>query len=717
VALLQGHPQWSPQAGAALVVPRSGGAVKEHREEHREPPQLRGWPAEDGSSGSPTASFSPASSRSSSDGGSSCPSASRGESLWDLPGRRLTDGPCLVVLLVALGGLAAASLYGALHGDIRRLYHGYNFLGEICGVGSQVSKPMLYWCRDASGAAGAGLDLAHPVCRERCPTGPGTDAACFSGAREGPKVIIDDLNSYTVQRTYTFQTVPDYNSSAFMGIACLPEDRALRMQVASQFQDGIASRVWLWVVSVRNAWPLILVAAAVATGLGFLNIAVLQRLAGPAVYCAAGVLCAAPLALGGGLLHGGLGGPGGGEADLLAGLDGWVSPEWRAAAGAGFVAVAMVWAALCCCFHRSIATAVAVVRASSDCFLDLPSLVLQPILAMLLQLSVFALLGCGLALLLSCGRVTPMSLEDYAVVEGLSGSEASGVFRLLKYHGYQVQLIGFYMFMVVWMSELVNATSQFVIAYTVQRWYFTPYERDMKKERIDRRPLTKAYSLGLSFHLGSLAMGSFVVASTRLLRLALSFAAKQAGPADGRGGRGPVACFTCALACIQRWVEFLNKNAYVDIAVNGSSFLSGARSAFSVLAHRMPEVGALNGACWVIQLTSAGAITASGIAVVYLILAHVAVFNQRDSDWYVQERVPVLVLAGLVSFLVGHAFMTIFDVVSDTILYCRCIEEVRRQEGELELDRQYAPKSLVTLIEQECPALRDSSGSDKQVFP
>ncbi|CAK0894347.1 unnamed protein product, partial [Prorocentrum cordatum] len=186
-------------------------------------------------------------------------------------------------------------------------------------VGSQVSKPMLYWCRDASGAAGAGLDLAHPVCRERCPTGPGTDAACFSGAREGPKVIIDDLNSYTVQRTYTFQTVPDYNSSAFMGIACLPEDRALRMQVASQFQDGIASRVWLWVVSVRNAWPLILVAAAVATGLGFLNIAVLQRLAGPAVYCAAGVLCAAPLALGGGLLHGGLGGPGGGEADLLAG--------------------------------------------------------------------------------------------------------------------------------------------------------------------------------------------------------------------------------------------------------------------------------------------------------------------------------------------------------------------------------------------------------------
>jgi len=266
------------------------------------------------------------------------------------------------------------------------------------------------------------------------------------------------------------------------------------------------------------------------------------------------------------------------------------------------------------------------------------------------------------------------------------------------------------------MSELVNATSQFVLAYTVQRWYFTPYEVNMEKEHIDQRPLTKAYSLGLSFHLGSLAMGSFVVASTRLLRLALCLLAKLTGSADGHGAKGTVACFTCALGSVQRWVEFLNKNAYVDIAVSGSSFLAGARNAFSVLTHNMPEVGALNGACWVIQLTSVGAITASVTALVYFLLAHVPAFNQHDSDWYVQERMPLLILAGLVSFTVGHAFMTIFDVVSDTVLYCRCLEEERLQQGELELDRQYAPKSLVALIEQECPALHNNGAIDRQAF-
>merc|ERR1712039_303488 len=118
-----------------------------------------------------------------------------------------------------------------------------------------------------------------------------------------------------------------------------------------------------------------------------------------------------------------------------------------------------------------------------------------------------------------------------------------------------------------------------------------------------------------------------------------------------------------------------------------------------------------------IQLTSVGAITASGTALVYFLLAHVAVFNQRDGDWYVQEQMPVLILASLVSFTVGHAFMTIFDVVTDTILYCRCLEEVRLQQGELELDRQYAPKSLVALIEQECPVLHKNGTFDKQVLP
>jgi hypothetical protein len=420
------------------------------------------------------------------------------------------------------------------------------------------------------------------------------------------------------------------------------------------------------------------------------------------------VLSATPCAVGCCLLYQGWSGAGDHEMQgLFGGLGGagaWISPEWRSTAGAGLTACGLVLALLCCCFRRAIATAVAIVRAASDCFLDLPSLALQPLLGMALQLAVLAVLSAGLAGLVSCGHVAPESLDGYMGAEGTPGGDVRGVFRSFAYHHHEVYFIVFYAFMMLWLCELVNAISQFVLAYAVQSWYFTPY-RDGEKKDIDQRPFCQAYSLGLVFHLGSFALGSFAVASTRLLRLIVGFVAKQVRSEGNVATEAASGCCMCILKCLQSWIEFLNKNAYMDIAVNNSNFCSGARRAFSVLVHNMPEVGALNGACWIISLAGCGAITAIGVLSTFLLLEHVETFNDPASEWCVQDRTPVLIAAGLVCFGIGHSFMMVFDMVSDTILYCKCAEEIRREDGELELDGQYAPASLAALIELECPAL------------
>merc|ERR1712232_752750 len=116
---------------------------------------------------------------------------------------------------------------------------------------------------------------------------------------------------------------------------------------------------------------------------------------------------------------------------------------------------------------------------------------------------------------------------------------------------------------------------------------------------------------------------------------------------------------------------------------------------------------------WIIQLAGVGAITASGTTLVYFLLDRIELFSERTSERDVQDRVPVLVTAGLVSFGIGHAFMMVFDMVSDTILYCKCTEEIKRQEGLLDADARYAPESLDALIDQECPAMHRRSERKK----
>jgi len=454
---------------------------------------------------------------------------------------------------------------------------------------------------------------------------------------------------------------------------------------------------------------------------------VLEKMAGCVVYSSAAVLILAPMALGGALMYGGLTDAQralldeqlqaqttalGADIELsalaepLGGLYGWASPEWRTTIGAGFGALGVAMLLLFCCFHRSVAVAVAVVRASSECFLDLPTLALQPLLAMGFQLGVVAVMGIGLLQLLSCGDAKPLSLEDYTVLSHLSGggSNVNGIFRSFAYRDEQLYLIGFYVFMMFWLCEAANAISQFVLAYAVQRWYFTAYEGG--KKDVDGCPLAKGYTVGLFFHLGSFAIGSFIIATTRMLRVALAFLAKQARSEGNVVGEAAAGCCMCVVTGLQRCIEFFNKNAYMDIAVNSSSFCSGARRALSVLVHHVPEVGVLNGACWIIQLAGVGAITASGTGVIYLSLRHIDQFNDPASEWFVQDTAPVLVAAGLISFAVGHAFMNVFDMVSDTILYCKCTEEIRRRQGTMDPGKQYAPDSLDALIRDECPALR-----------
>jgi len=643
--------------------------------------------------------------------------------------RRCTDVLCLLLFFGALGSLGLVWQYSLEHGDLRRLYHGYDFLGELCGVGDKADTPVLYWCRDPSDPTGLKLDLAHPMCRAGCPTGSDTSTACYTGMTRGPKEFIDSLESFTVKSTYKFENVQDYNSYALMGIYCIPQEQVLLEQITGWFKDDIASKVLLSAASLANAWPVLLGCAGAAVLLGLVGLCVLDRMAGCVVYSSMAVLVITPMVLGGALVYGGLteaersalgaqlsaaeaaalGGEGlelAALAEPLGGLYAWASPEWRTGIGAGLGALGLLLLLLFCCCQRSVRVAVAVVRASSECFLDLPTLALQPLLAMVFQLGVVAAMAAGFLLLLSSGEVTPLSLEDYTVYASLSGSSnVSGVFRSFKYGEDELYLIAFYVFMMFWVCEAVNATSQFVLAHAVQHWYFTPYEGG-RKEDVDCFPLAKGYTVGIFFHVGSFAFGSFIIAATRVVRIVLSFLAKQARGEGNVVGEVAANCCMCVVSCFQRSMEFLNKNAYMDIAVNSSNFCSGARRALSILVHNVPEVGVLNGACWIIQFAGVGAITVSGTGVIYVALRQVDQFSDPTSEWYVQDTVPVLVAAGLISFAVGHAFMNVFDMVSDTILYCKCTEELRRRQGTLDPGEQYAPDSLDALIRDECPTLR-----------
>eukprot|EP00438_Fugacium_kawagutii_P004349 Skav207886 [mRNA] locus=scaffold664:599109:624765:- [translate_table: standard] len=86
--------------------------------------------------------------------------------------RTCTDLPCLVIFIGYMIGMGCISSYAFENGNPRRLTHGFNFKGELCGVDEKVkASPFVFWCR--AGAAQDGepesLDADGAICVDTCP--------------------------------------------------------------------------------------------------------------------------------------------------------------------------------------------------------------------------------------------------------------------------------------------------------------------------------------------------------------------------------------------------------------------------------------------------------------------------------------------------------------------------------------------------------------------
>merc|ERR1719284_1675300 len=128
-------------------------------------------------------------------------------------------------------------------------------------------------------------------------------------------------------------------------------------------------------------------------------------------------------------------------------------------------------------------------------------------------------------------------------------------------------------------------------------------------------------------------------------------------------------CCMCWLDCVKSCVEFINKNAYIDIAVTSNSFCWAARNALATIASFGGAMLILNGATWIFSLIATTVIVVSCGLISDMIL-QLDSFTNNESDYFVDDPTLATVIACGLAFLISLTFMSIFDMTSDTLLYC-----------------------------------------------
>ena len=125
----------------------------------------------------------------------------------------------------------------------------------------------------------------------------------------------------------------------------------------------------------------------------------------------------------------------------------------------------------------------------------------------------------------------------------------------------------FNLFGLFWISAFISALNQFVIASTACIWYFEQSDLVPEKTHL---PVVKSFYRAFRYHLGSLAFGSLIIAIIQFTIAVLYYIREKIGDSAGEKVKlikCLIDCCVCILECCERFVEFINRHAYIQVII------------------------------------------------------------------------------------------------------------------------------------------------------
>lgn len=250
--------------------------------------------------------------------------------------------------------------------------------------------------------------------------------------------------------------------------------------------------------------------------------------------------------------------------------------------------------------------------------------------------------------------------------------------RQIKY------LMWFLILMLFWSSEFILGCQQMTVASAVASWYFT---RDRTSLAC---PIGRSVRRVAKYHLGSIALGSFLIVLFKIPRIILTYLEFYLKKyKDYTVVSCVLKCCQCFWYCMENFISYINHNAYTIIAIEGTDYCFSARVAFRTLTSNALRIVTINTmGDFIVFLGKVIVTGGSAVFSVYLI---------RNDPQVHYLAVPVI-FSAVVSYLVAHSMLCVYEMIIDTMFLC-FVEDVNKNantEGGF-----FAPEGLLKFAQED----------------
>ena len=324
---------------------------------------------------------------------------------------------------------------------------------------------------------------------------------------------------------------------------------------------------------------------------------------------------------------------------------------------------------------KRIKIAVAVIKVVSRVFGDVPTLFFFPIVPFILYILWFAYCIGVAVVLFGAGS---FSYDEHQ-------TEGSSIGKLEFNYDTTIQYMSIYHFIgMLWGIGFISALCEMTVGGVFSRHFFTKQPKDLN---LDSSLIWKSFKVAIRYHAGSIAFGSLIVTICTVLRIALEYFDKKTKNVQNSCVRCLVKCMKCCMYCFQKFIKYINRNAYVLIASHGYSFFDSAVRTFNLIA-RNPIRAAAVDSIGDFMLFLGKVLISCLIGAISMIWFQ----NMDDVTFYIIPTVFVVV----VCFFISSSFTSLFEMGIDSSFIC-CLEDEERNDGSPGHER-YADSELLAVM-------------------
>jgi len=323
-----------------------------------------------------------------------------------------------------------------------------------------------------------------------------------------------------------------------------------------------------------------------------------------------------------------------------------------------FGVLAMIFACGIYCGFQSLKVAIDIIDASADFLAGTKRIILVPLLYFGLTMIVvvfwlFAMLSAA-----SMGEIT---------AETSSMDPLQKDFELSKSEEKMFVIMSLVLFFgLLWMYNLFKAKTSFIVMTAASTYYF-----DSNKDKEGSANVSLGFKNAYYYHMGSLALGSFIIALIQFIRIVVVSMAKQAANSAGNNAAAQAAikCAECILKCIEKICDYINKTAYAYMAISGDSFCTSAWNGFLLNVKHALKFSWANFLAGVFIALGKISIIVINCGSLYLIMKYIT----KDIEEGVDLKAPMIVVA-FATFMTASLFLGLFDEAVIALLHCLCVD-------------------------------------------